>query len=120
MWALHHADEGVEEESSYGEVPEPEMFYLADRALSVVYFPVPAEEAAASVANIDTAAPPEDIDTGEDSPAVMVTDAAETDALGQIFDANPFCYTCDNLSDIKRLINKPRNLTFLRKIHFGQ
>ena len=47
MWALHHADEEVEEESSDGEAPEPEMFFLADRALSAAYFPAPAEEATA-------------------------------------------------------------------------
>ena len=44
MWALHHADEEVEEESSDGEAPEPEMFFLADRALFAAYFPAPAEE----------------------------------------------------------------------------
>ena len=47
MWDLHHKDEEVEEDSSDEEAPEPEMFFIADRALSAVYFPFPAEEAVA-------------------------------------------------------------------------
>jgi hypothetical protein len=68
VWALHNQWEEVKEDSD-GEVPgrSQEMFYLADRSLSAVYFPAPAEEAAAPAEDIDTAeeaaAPAEDIDT---------------------------------------------------------
>ena len=55
MWALHHADEEVEEEPSDGEALEPEMFFLADRALSAAYFPAPAEDLEATAVDIDTA-----------------------------------------------------------------
>jgi hypothetical protein len=108
-----------------------EMFYLADRALSAAYFPAPAEETAAPVdvqvySDEDFYdAPAEDMDTAVmslssslvylpastimpsdgldtvDPPVDMVTDAEETDALGQIFcGANPFCYTCYELADM--------------------
>ena len=91
------------------------MFYLADRALSAVYFPAPAEEAMVPAEYVAAATPAEDnlvylpastimpsddLDT-LDPPADMVTDPEETDALGEIFcGANPFCHTCDELADM--------------------
>jgi hypothetical protein len=119
VWALHHAWEEVEEEYDE-EVQEPEeMFYLADRALSAIYFPAPTVEA---ILPVDVQvysdedfydAPAEDnmvylpastimpSDSTLDPPADIVTDPEGTEALGQIFcGANPFCYTCDELADM--------------------
>ena len=53
-WNLHDADEEVEEDSSDEEAPEPEMFFIADRALSAMYFPALAEGAVA--VDVDDAA----------------------------------------------------------------
>ena len=57
-------------------------------------------EAVDEDSDADCVAVAEAVDTS-DPPANIVTDLEETVALGQIFcDGNPFCYTCDELTDM--------------------
>ena len=103
VYYLHHQDEdedvdpslvprldtvedsaGSDAEGGDGSVAAAVEFYLADRRLTKQYFP-------------DAAEGEDDV---SDPPVAVITDSEEAATMSQIFcGANPFCYTCDELSD---------------------